>query len=166
MKLFLSAFEYAWAPFYFATMKEADAKRTFSLVTTYGLAALVLLAAGLAAVSTDVVRLMTKPAFYEAARVIPWIGLGVLFQGVYLLTSIGLNITKQTRYYPVATIAAAVDERGGEPRAGAAVRGAGRGVGQRARLRGAAVVGHAAVATLLPDALRVDAAGPRGRGRA
>ena len=36
MKLFLSAFEYAWAPFYFATMQEPDAKRTFSLVTTYG----------------------------------------------------------------------------------------------------------------------------------
>ena len=33
--------------------------------------------------------------------------MGVLFQGVYLLTSIGMNITKQTRYYPVATIAAA-----------------------------------------------------------
>lgn len=107
MKLFLSAFEYAWAPFYFAAMKEPDAKRTFSLVATYGLAVLSLLAAGLAATATDVVRLMTKPAFYEAARVIPWIGLGVLFQGVYLLTSIGLNITKQTRYYPVATFAAA-----------------------------------------------------------
>jgi O-antigen/teichoic acid export membrane protein len=112
MKLFLSAFEYAWAPFYFATMKEAEARRTFSLVTTYGLAALCLLAAGLAATATDVVRLMTKPAFYEAARVIPWIGLGVLFQGVYLLTSIGLNITKQTRYYPVATIAAATTSVG------------------------------------------------------
>jgi Na+-driven multidrug efflux pump len=32
---------------------------------------------------------------------------GVFFQGVYLLTSIGLNITKQTRYYPIATITAA-----------------------------------------------------------
>ncbi len=107
MKLFLSAFEYAWAPFYFATMTEPDAKRTFSVVTTYGLAVLVLLAAGLSAVADDVVRLMTKPEFYSAAGVIPWIGLGVLFQGVYLLTSIGLNITKQTAYYPVATLAAA-----------------------------------------------------------
>jgi O-antigen/teichoic acid export membrane protein len=112
MKLFLSAFEYAWAPFYFQTMKELDAKRTFSLVTTYGLAALALLAAGLAAVSVDIVRLMTKPAFYEAARMIPWIGLGVLLQGVYLLTSIGLNITKQTRYYPVATACAAATSVG------------------------------------------------------
>jgi O-antigen/teichoic acid export membrane protein len=88
-------------------MKERDAKRTFSLVATYGLAALALLAAGLGAIAADLVRLMTTPAFYEAARVVPWIGLGVLFQGVYLLTSIGLNITKQTRYYPVATITAA-----------------------------------------------------------
>lgn len=113
MKLFLSAFEYAWAPFYFATMKEPDAKATFRLVTTYGFGILVLLQAGLAAIATDVVRLMTTPEFYEAARVIPWIGLGVLFQGVYLLTSIGLNITKNTRYYPVATgVAAAASVAG------------------------------------------------------
>jgi O-antigen/teichoic acid export membrane protein len=107
LKLFLSAFEYAWAPFYFATMRDPDARRVFSLVTTYGLAVLVLLVAGLSAVATDVVRLMTRPEFYPAARVVPWIGMGVLFQGVYLLTSIGLNITKQTALYPVATAAAA-----------------------------------------------------------
>jgi O-antigen/teichoic acid export membrane protein len=108
MKLFLTAFEYAWAPFYFAVMKEPDARRTFSGVTTYALAALVLLAAGLSAVAEDIVRLMTTPEFQAAAQVIPWIALGVLLQGVYLLTSIGLNITKRTQYYPMATgIAAA-----------------------------------------------------------
>jgi len=31
----------------------------------------------------------------------------VFFQGIYLLTSIGLNITKRTQYYPVATMTAA-----------------------------------------------------------
>jgi O-antigen/teichoic acid export membrane protein len=108
MKLFLSAFEYAWAPFYFATMREADAQRTFKIVTTYGLAVLALLGAGLSAVAADAVRLMTQPEFFAAAEVVPWIALGVVFQGAYLLTSIGLNITKQTRYYPVATLCAAV----------------------------------------------------------
>ncbi len=107
MKLFLSAFEYAWAPFYFATMKEANAARTFSAVTTYGLAVLLLLAAGLSAIAQDLVRLMTEPQFYGAARVIPWVAAGVVFQGVYLLTSIGLNITKRTEYYPVSTTVAA-----------------------------------------------------------
>jgi peptidoglycan biosynthesis protein MviN/MurJ (putative lipid II flippase) len=50
---------------------------------------------------------MTKPEFEGAAHVIPWIGLGLVFHGVYLLTSIGLNITRETRFYPVATGAAA-----------------------------------------------------------
>lgn len=108
MKLFLSAFETAWAPFYFATMKAPDARRTFALVTLYCSAILALLCAGLAAIAPDLVRLMTTPAYYGAASVIPWIALGVVWQGFYLLTSIGLNITKQTRYYPMATGIAAV----------------------------------------------------------
>jgi O-antigen/teichoic acid export membrane protein len=39
--------------------------------------------------------------------VIPWITIAVTLQGVYLLTSIGMNITKHTEYYPVAAGAAA-----------------------------------------------------------
>ena len=108
LKLVLNAFEYAWAPFYFQTMKTPDAKATFRLVTTYGVAGLTLLVAGLAAVGPEIVRWVMPPQFHGAARIVPWIGLGVGFHGVYLLTSIGLNITKATRYYPVATGAAAV----------------------------------------------------------
>jgi len=108
LKLFLSAFENAWAPFYFSEMKQPDAKDTFRSVTTYGILILALLVAGLAAVSQDLVRLMTTPQFAGAAQIVPWIGLSVALQGVYLLTSIGLNITKRTAFYPVSTgIAAA-----------------------------------------------------------
>ena len=66
LKFFLSAFEYAWAPFYFQTMREKDAQRTFATIATYGLAVLVLLSAGLSAVARDVMRLMTAPAYHEA----------------------------------------------------------------------------------------------------
>ncbi len=105
LKLFLSAFEYAWAPFYFAEMDKPDARQTFSRVTTYGVTILVFLTAGLSAIADDLVRLMTvhKPQFQGAAAFVPWVAIGVTLQGVYLLTSIGLNITKQTRYYPVST---------------------------------------------------------------
>jgi len=108
LKLVLNAFEYAWAPFYFQTMKAPDAKATFRLVTTYGAAGLTLLVAGLAAVGPEIVRWVMPPQFHGAARIVPWIGLAVGFHGVYLLTSIGLNITKATQYYPVATGAAAI----------------------------------------------------------
>ena len=58
-KLFLSAFESAWAPFYYATIREPDARRVFRVVTTYGVAVLALLTAGLSAVGRDAAQAMT-----------------------------------------------------------------------------------------------------------
>ena len=106
-KLFLSAFEYAWAPFYYAAARESGAKATFSTVTTYGIAALALLTAGLSAIARDLLDLMTRGVFVEAAPVVALTAIGVFLQGVYLLTSIGLNLTRRTVYYPASTIAAA-----------------------------------------------------------
>jgi O-antigen/teichoic acid export membrane protein len=114
-KLFLSAFESAWAPFYYAALREPDAPRVFRVVTTYGVAVLALLTAGLSSVGRDLAKAMTHgfflapddPRWQAFASVITWTSIGVLLQGVYLLTSIGLNITKRTQYYPIATAAAA-----------------------------------------------------------
>jgi O-antigen/teichoic acid export membrane protein len=114
-KLFLSAFESAWAPFYYATVREPDAARTFGMVTTYGVAVLALLTAGLSAVGRHAAQAMTHgfllapddPRWTAVSTVITWTAIGVFLQGFYLLTSIGLNITKQTQYYPLATITAA-----------------------------------------------------------
>jgi O-antigen/teichoic acid export membrane protein len=114
-KLFLSAFEQAWAPFYYATIREPDAPRVFRTVSTYGLAILALLTAGVSATGRDALRAMTHgrilppldAGWHDVSLVVAFTSLGVFFQGFYLLTSIGLNITKQTQYYPVATITAA-----------------------------------------------------------
>jgi O-antigen/teichoic acid export membrane protein len=114
-KLFLSAFESAWAPFYYATIAEPDAPRVFRTVTTYGIAILALLTAGLSAVGRYAAQAMTHgrilapgdPRWSDVGTVIAWTAIGVFFQGIYLLTSIGLNITKRTQFYPVATMTAA-----------------------------------------------------------
>lgn len=106
MKLFLSAFEYAWAPFYLEAMTRPEARAIYSRITTYVVAILALLAIGLAAISPELVALMAAPPFADAARVVPWIALGVLLQGFYQLTAIGLNITKRTALLPIATGAA------------------------------------------------------------
>jgi O-antigen/teichoic acid export membrane protein len=107
LKMFLSAFEYAWAPFYYATAREPGAPAVFRTVTTYGVAALVCLTAALSAVARDLLDLMTNGLFLEATPVVILTAAGVLCQGIYLLTSIGLNLTKRTQYYPVATLSAA-----------------------------------------------------------
>lgn len=114
-KLFLSAFESAWAPFYYATIQEADAPRTFGTITTYGVVVLALLTAGLSAVGRHAAQAMTHgfllapddPRWNDVSTVIMWTAIGVFLQGFYLLTSIGLNITKRTHYYPLATLTAA-----------------------------------------------------------
>jgi O-antigen/teichoic acid export membrane protein len=106
-KLFLGAFEYAWAPFYYASSREPDAPVLFGRIATYVFALLALLTAGLAAISGDLLAAVVGPDYPAAGPVVVWTAVGVLFQGVYLLTSIGLNITKRTQYYPVSTIAGA-----------------------------------------------------------
>lgn len=106
-KLFLSAFESAWTPFFLGVMREPDAKRIYSTVSTYALAVPVLIVAALAAAAPDLVGLTTTGGFHAAAAVTPWIALGVLFQGVYVVGSIGLVITKRTAFYPLATGSAA-----------------------------------------------------------
>jgi O-antigen/teichoic acid export membrane protein len=106
-KVFLAAFEYAWAPFYYATVREPGAERVFSTVTTYGVALLALMTAGLSAIAADLLNVVTGGQYTAAAGVVAWTSVGVFFQGVYLMTSIGLNITRRTQYYPVATAIAA-----------------------------------------------------------
>jgi O-antigen/teichoic acid export membrane protein len=109
-KVFLAAFEYAWAPFYYATVREPGAQRVFSAVTTYGIAVLALMTAGLSAIARDLLEVITGGQYTAAAGVVAWTALGVFLQGVYLMTSIGLNITRRTTYYPVSTaVAAAVN---------------------------------------------------------
>jgi O-antigen/teichoic acid export membrane protein len=114
-KLFLSAFEYAWAPFYYENARQPEAKRLYSSMTTYGLGVLALMTAGLSAIAADLLALATQDQavyYVPAAGVVTWTGVGVFFQGAYLLTSIGLNITRNTQYYPVATLAAAAGNIG------------------------------------------------------
>ena len=71
--------------------------------------------AGVSATGRDAAQAMTHgfllapddPRWADVSTVITWTAIGVFLQGFYLLTSIGLNITKQTQYYPLATISAA-----------------------------------------------------------
>ena len=107
-KIVLGAFEYAWAPFYYATAREPDAERVFSTITTYGVAVLALMTAGLSAIASDLLALATHGQYTAAAGIVTWTAIGVFFYGIYLLTSIGLNITARTGYYPVTTAIGAV----------------------------------------------------------
>lgn len=106
IRFFTSAFETAWAPFYYATARQSDGPAVLGKLATYGIAVLTLLVAVTSSVARDAIHVLLSPQYLEASRVIPIIATGIALQGVYLLTSIGLNLTSRTQYYPLATFAA------------------------------------------------------------
>jgi O-antigen/teichoic acid export membrane protein len=105
---FKNAFETAFAPFYYKTAREADAKVTFSKMATYGVAVFVLLVAGTIAVARDAILLLLTPSYLEALPVVPLVAVAYGLQGIYQLTTIGLNLTSRTEFYSAATISAAI----------------------------------------------------------
>ena len=67
-----------------------------------------LIVAALALLLPDVLIFVSrKVAYHAAAPVVPVIVLAFLFQGFFLLSSIGITITKEARYYPMITAFAA-----------------------------------------------------------
>ena len=110
MKFPLSAFEPAWQPFVFENAKKPDGAREIALVATRMAIVFIAVALGLSLVLPDVLLLMSRkhPEYHGAGAVIPVVILGFLFQGFFFLSSIGITITKEARYYPMITALAAV----------------------------------------------------------
>ena len=109
VKFALSAFEPAWGPFVYAQARLEGGAVTLARVATYAYAGFAAAALAVAALGPDLLRLMTprNPAFHAAAPIIPVVALAYLLHGVFLLTSVGIGIARQARYYPMVTAAAA-----------------------------------------------------------
>lgn len=108
MKFPLSAFEPAWQPFVFENAKKESGAKEIALVATRMAIVFVVTALALALLLPDVLIFVSrKVAYHAAAPVVPVIVLAFLFQGFFLLSSIGITITKEARYYPMITAFAA-----------------------------------------------------------
>jgi hypothetical protein len=164
-KLFLSAFESAWTPFFLSVMHEKDARRTYSTVSTYVMLVLVLLVAGLAgrgagsaaphdheAVSSRVRR----DAVDRARRDVPG--------------RVPRRIDRHHHHEADGDLPGRHgNRRGGQPRrqrlSDSAVRNPRRGLGERDGVRHARARDRRLLAAVLPDLVRVGPAAPdRGRG--
>ena len=99
----------AWMPNYYELMNQGDGgrageiRRMFLLWVT-GLGA-ICIAGGVWA--NELVRLMTAPAFYTAATVVPTILLAFFFQGIYYFMVGPLFYFKRTLLLPVITVSGA-----------------------------------------------------------
>jgi O-antigen/teichoic acid export membrane protein len=109
VKFALAAFEPAWQPFVYAQIGRPDAPRTIARIATYVWAVFLSLGLLVAVLGRELLVALTfrNPAFWAAAPIVPVVVLAYLLQGAFLLTSIGIAIEKQARYYPVITAVAA-----------------------------------------------------------
>lgn len=104
LKLFPVAFEAAWMPFAFDSMRRADAPRLFARLATYAFGVLVALTLGMALLADEVVRLMVPAAFRPAAAVVPLLAVGIAIQSLAWFLATSLHIAKRADVYPVVTL--------------------------------------------------------------
>ena len=103
VKFYPVAFEAAWMPFAYDSLKRHDAAALFARLGSYAFALLVLLTVALAGLAPPAVRIALPADYHPVAPLIPILTLAMAVQAVswFLVTS--LNVAKHTRVYPVVT---------------------------------------------------------------
>ena len=108
MGLVTTAFNAAWVPFLFGTLKdegEAAHPKLARLVTYYAVA-LCFVGLGWALLVEHAMALLAGPQFRDAYRITPWVVGGYIFGGLYLIPTNLLFWRRQTRVIPLITLAA------------------------------------------------------------
>jgi O-antigen/teichoic acid export membrane protein len=108
MGLLTTAFNAAWVPFLFGTLKaegEAAHPKLARLVTYYAIA-LCFVGLGWSLLVEHAITLIAGPEFREAYRITPWVVGGYVFGGLYLIPTNLLFWRRQTKVIPLVTLAA------------------------------------------------------------
>lgn len=113
MMMFVSVFEFAWKPFYLSHFEDEDAKKLFARIFTYFtlICAIVFLLTSL--FISDAVKMpfvggrFIKPDYWSGMFIIPVVLIAYYFNGAFNNFAAGLQITKNTKYFPIAVTAAA-----------------------------------------------------------
>ena len=108
--LLLIALRTAWPAFAYSIKEDDEAKRTYAFVLTYVLYLSCWMSLMLSLLAPWIVRVLTAPAFYAGARVVPLLVFGGTAFIAFNVMSIGIGRAKQTQFNWVVTgVAAAVN---------------------------------------------------------
>ncbi len=110
MALFVTAFRFAWHPFFLSTLKQTDAKEIFAKVLTYVLLACAAVFVVLSIFIDDIVRFpfpgftLVGKEFWSCTAVVPVLMLAYILYAAYLNFLIGVYLHKKTKYLPLITM--------------------------------------------------------------
>ncbi|MBI4442272.1 MAG: lipopolysaccharide biosynthesis protein [Acidobacteria bacterium] len=104
--LFSSSANNAFAPIANERLVDEKARDSVPALGTYMLLGITFAGLGVSLLGNDIIRLLAPPSYHGAARVVPWVVLGFVFQGVYVVWSRGTWFSRRTVLVPVLTAAA------------------------------------------------------------
>ena len=101
-------FELIWEPVRFSVAKRPDRHELYARAFIYLNLMLVTIALAISLFADDVLRVMTTPAFYPAARYVPVIVIAYVLQGWVGFQDVGIHVRERTELITLANWAAAI----------------------------------------------------------
>lgn len=108
LDMILQSINMAWAPqFYRMASRDEKSPQTIARIFTYYLFLVLFIGVGISVSSQDILRIMAKPAYHEAYKIVEVVILGFIFHGMYFMVVNQLFFMKRTRNLPIYTMVSA-----------------------------------------------------------
>lgn len=107
VSIFATGINNAFFPIANAQLSQESLRGKVPVLGTYMLLGTTYVGLSVGMLGGDVIRLLTPPAFHEAAAVIPWFAVAYVFQGEYFIWSRSTWFSMRTGWVPIVTALAA-----------------------------------------------------------
>lgn len=104
---FTSAFQMAWAPFAFSIHKQPEAKQVYAQALLAFLAISCLMSLGVMLFAPEILMVLTRPAYYDAAFVSGLLAFNHIFIGLSSIAAIGPGIAKSNKAFGISMLVSA-----------------------------------------------------------
>jgi O-antigen/teichoic acid export membrane protein len=103
VKFYPVAFEAAWMPFAFDSLRRSDAPRLFARIGTYAFAVLALVTLAVAGLVPPIIALVLPGDYRSALPLVPLLTLAMATQSLAWFPMTSVNVAKRTHIYPLVT---------------------------------------------------------------
>lgn len=99
-----TAFGQAWTPHALKVFRtEKNYKEIYSNFFSIWFFFLVIIGSAISVFGEEILRFMTPPSYWPAAKVVPFLVFGMVFYGTTQMTAVGISLEKKTFYFSIAT---------------------------------------------------------------
>lgn len=98
MGAFSGAFQMAWGPFCADIQYETNAKKIYAKVFQLYFVLNTILVFMVSIFASEILKVLTQPAYYSAVYVIPLLSFSMVFSGGYFIAAVGIGLSKKLQH--------------------------------------------------------------------